>query len=281
LDLFAKFGHFLECGIFFISTDRKLFFDSVERKMKLVTYVHIGTNSITVHRGDSQIANIHTSIKSGKIGQLMKMLGVAASVGLLLGASAKWKSKRMLVLTLLGVIMTLMGFLAFNNSVFRVKYRYDDTWQESADIVSSVINRSGFKVRKYSPHQADYIVKFTENDHFEVRNSNLDVEFSTTEPSYQLSVSDETYLGSTLKILQTAILRIEYEDRLMQHKDDIVILSVVMSYLKNKMRFANITGYLHLLGIAVPVIFIVQQWRTIEENVKKQNTDKIKSLLQK
>lgn len=249
--------------------------------MRLVTYVHIDINSITIRRDTTVIGHLGTSIKSGKIGNVIKSLGVSVAVGLLLGNGALRTIKRNLpestkkqrrivgMIIVLGVLMTMMGFQAYNNNVFKVRYRYANPMGESSELSSSVINPSGFKIRRFSsPH--DYMVRLLGDNNFEIRNEQDDVEFTTKDHSYLCTTSGEKYIGSFLKILHTVTLRVEYEDTVMENKEDVVILAATMTYLKDKLRITNIIGGLNVLGFAVPALLIVRQWPSIEKAVTAQ-----------
>jgi len=265
--------------------------------MKIVTFVHIDTDSITVRRNDAEVGKILSSMQVGKIGKTVKMLGISVFAGLLLGvgavASVKLQTKeeeninksQIIGIVLLGIVMAVMGFQFYNNSVFRVRYKYDNKWQESADISSSVINQSGFKIRKYEPQKMDFMVRFQDGFNFEIMNNQGDQEFTTKDPSYRSSVSAEEYIGSFVPILNKAVIRVEYDKTMMRNKDDIVILAAVMTYLKDKMRVINLVGGLNLLGVVIPAYIIVKQWPSLEkqvdERVKDDHLEKVISLLKK
>jgi len=238
----------------------------------LTTVVDITPQRISVTQGDQPAATITTSIKRGRIAKYLKRFGVSAIVGLLAGAGIqKALERQKLFFTtdelhiLIVCLMTIasLGLSFYENNMFKVRYKYSTDLKVTSELVTSTFRRNKFKIRAlHGDKSEDYTVRYIDPQNFEIFADTDEQIFTTVNNKYYSfsEVNEPEEIGRFLPLLKYARVKIEIKGNQMQNKSDIIVLAATLSYLHGKLRPVHLLGGLKLLGMVVPLVFIIKKW---------------------
>ena len=236
-----------------------------------VTYVHIHADSIQT-TGDV-VGKVTTVINRSLLSTKMKYTGVSVVAGLLLSTAVinslrrreetipitVYKNKKIIItIIILSAIIAAMGNRFYNNSLFRVKYRFSGT--NTTTVSTGRLHRGGFR---YNTQGKDFWVSkpVSGSKDFSILTVDNEVLYNTQTDSYfSVEVEREAYIGSHISLLKTARLRVEYSAQAMHGKEELIVLASTLFYLQDKLRVTNIVGGLNLIGLTVSIGALFKIW---------------------
>jgi len=252
----------------------------------LTTVVDITPQRISVTQGGQPAATVTTSIKRGRIARYLKRFGVSAIVGLLAGWGTQFAfqqkmggsidKKKMNVLIVCLMTIAFLGLSFYENNMFKVRYKYSTDLKVTSELVTSTFRRNKFKIRAlHGDKSEDYTVRYIDPQNFEIFADTDEQIFTTVNNKYYSfsEVNEPEEIGRFLPLLKYARVKIEIKGNQMQNKSDIIVLAATLSYLHGKLRPVHLLGGLKLLGMVVPLVFIIKKWGGMDRIIKRIKLD--------
>jgi hypothetical protein len=245
-----------------------------------VTKVFISPDKITLSQNDEPEGQISTSITRTKISMLIKGMGLAALISLIVGGlkipgnlQQNWKlffqkdleknkqvknfRKYLGFLFLLLTFITTFGVMYYENGIFRTVFRYNtDFNKSSSSIVSSPFLSKTFKIKK---ENQIYNCTYISEQNFSISDKNGVVFETQNNDNYKFESTKPVMIGSgKFALLSNVVLTISIINS--DIPIDIIVLAATLTYLHNKLRPVNIIAGAKLMGVMVITLPVLKNF---------------------
>lgn len=267
--------------------------------LSMTTNVKITSQGISLEQGGKPEGKITTSLTRGPLAKSLKKFGISAVVGLVVGVVA-WKriihkypgryskseemteeenndaKRRTGLIIALVTLISMLGITFYEQNLFNIRYKYYPGFQVTSDIVTSIVRRNGFMIRKFGDNgdDVDYKVEYIDAENFVLKDSAGYPVFTTVDnDNYTFEFFNREDIGKYMPMLKNVQLRITVDGKQMRDCRDVITLAATLTYLHRKLRPVHIVGGLKLLGFVLPLAALVKMWYDIEKTQKDEAVD--------